>query len=423
MKKIIILSLIACFGCLKEENADPGLPDTFVRYFNGGFNDEAQDIKITSDGGYLMLATTTVRINEVTSPYYKIKIIKADRYGNQMWQKIYPPYGPPAANGQDENIDSVSFRGRSLAIVRDASGMETGYVVVGDSIHARANSQSHLLIMLTDINGDSINAKTLKPNFPVQGKGIVINSNGTSAVTYTVLAAAENPQLTKNMYLAELASDLSIMWQRTYGAGESVLTNRLFSDQNFYYISGTVKKQSGSSNIRFLRTPADTENTERDLEIGDPIFSETGNDMCAYGFGFAVTGTSNENGDDDILFKRLAQDGRELKSNLYGFPGQSETGLSICQARDGGLVLLGSVNSHVQSNNSQVGRGGKDYFLIKINAFGDEEWRQVFGSKNDDIGASVLATADGSYVIFGTTLWGGLRTLSLIKTDTKGNIE
>ena len=324
MKKILLISLIALFGCLKEENADPGLPNTFVKYFNGGFNDVAQDIKSTDDGGYLMLATTEVRINEVTDPYYKIKIIKTDRYGNQLWKKIYPAYGPPPAPGEDQRVDSVSFRGRSLAILRDGAGLETGYVVVGDSIHARANAQSHLLIMLTDINGDSVNAKTLKPSFPVQGKGVVVNSNGS----YTVLGAAVNTQSTKNMYLAELAPTLTLNWERTHGAGESSLINKLFRDQDFYYVSGTVKKQ-GSSDIRFLRTPGDSENTERDLEIGDPIFSETSNDMCPYGFGFAVTGTSNENGDDDILFKRLAQDGRELSSNLYGFPNQSEVGLAI----------------------------------------------------------------------------------------------
>lgn len=424
MKKLIIISLIACFGCLKEENADPGLPDTFVKYFNGGFNDVAQDIKSTDDGGYLMLATTEVRINEVTEPYYKIKIIKTDRYGNQAWQKIYPAYGPPPAAGEEQKIDSVSFRGRSLAILRDAAGLETGYVVVGDSIHARANSESHLLIMLTDLDGNSINAKTIKPSFPVQGKGVVVNGNGTSNVTYTVLGAAINPQFTKNMYLAELSTNLAVNWERTHGAGESILANRLYSDSQNYYWSGTVKKQGTPSDIRFLKTPGDSENTLFDLEIGDPSFSETANDMCAYGFGFAVTGTSDENGDDDILFKRLAQDGRELSSNLYGFPGQSDAGLSICQARDGGLLLVGSVNTHIpDGTTTQVGRGGKDYYLIKINAFGDEEWSRVFGSKNDDIAASVLANADGSYVIFGTTVWGGLRTLSLIKTDSKGSIE
>ncbi len=422
MKKLIIISLIACMGCLKEENTDLGLPDTFVKYFNGGFNDEAQDIKITNDGGYLMLATTTVRVNEVTAPYYKIKIIKTDRYGNQVWQKIYPPYGPVAASGE-VRIDSVSFRGRSLAIIRDAAGLETGYVVVGDSIHARANAQSHLLIMLTDINGDSVKAKTLKPSFAVQGKGVVVNPNGS----YTVLGAASNPASTKNMYLAEVKdtlNTLALKWQRTHGAGESQLANRLYRDNsNAYYWAGTVIKQ-GPSEIRFLKTPGDSENTLFDLEIGEPGFSETANDLCTYGFGFAVTGTSNQNGDDDILFVRLAEDGRELESSVYGFPNQSEIGLAVCQARDGGLVLLGSVNTHIpDGSTTQIGRGGRDYYLIKINAFGDEEWSRVFGSKNDDIGAKVLTNADGSYVIFGTTLWGGLRTLSLIKTDTKGNIE
>lgn len=419
MKKLLIISLIACFGCLKEKNADPGLPDTFVKYFNGGFNDTAQDIKSTEDGGYIMLATTEVRINDVTDPYFKIKLIKTDEFGNLIWQKVYPAYGQ-VSTGPEVGIDSVSFRGRSLAIIKDGAGLETGYVVVGDSIHARANSQSHLLIMLTDINGDSVNAKTLKPNFQVQGKGVVAKSNGN----FAVLGAAENPELTKNMYLAELAPDLSLNWERTLGAGESALANRLFTDNQNYYWSGTVTKQGSPTYIRFLKTPGDTENTLFDFPIINPAFNQTSNDICPYGFGFAITGKTDENGDDDILYKRLAQDGTELSSEKYGYLNQSEIGLSVCQARDGGIILLGSVNTHIpDGSTTQIGRGGKDYFLIKINAFGDEEWRQVFGSKNDDIGASVLANSDGSFIIFGTTIWGGLKTLSLIKTDSKGNIE
>lgn len=414
MKKLVFISLIACFGCLKEKNADPGVPETFVRYFNGGFNDNAADIKATADGGYILLATTEVRPDEVTAPRFKIKMIKTDQYGNLTWQKIFPDY--------NSSIDSVSFKGRSVTVLRDGSGLESGYVVVGDSIQkGQSSSETYLRIMVTDLDGNITRAKNLKPNFGVSGSGVAVNSNGN----FIVLGEAVNPQATTNMFLAELSSNLDSTWSRSFGAGASNLANRLFIDsQSNLFWSGTVTKEN-RTDIRFVKTPPNSEGTEFDLPIGTPLFNESGNDICPYGFGFAIVGSTDDtdNRDDDILFKRLAQDGRELASHKYGFESQTDNGLSICQARDGGLILLGSVDSHIAADQTQIGRGGKDYFLIKINAFGDEEWRKVFGSKNDDIGASVLANGDGSYVIFGTTVWGGLRTLSLIKTDSKGNIE
>ncbi len=417
MKKFIVVGLFACLGCFKEENIDPSTPGTFVKYFNGGFNDVAQDIKQTSDGGFILLATSEIRPNEITAARYKIKLIKTNEFGAVEWQRVYPQFDPDTET--ETPIDSISFRGRSVIVLKDGAGIDSGYIVVGDSIQKGPTSQSHMRIMQADLEGNITRARNVKPNFAVQGKAVAINANGN----FVALGAAVNTQLSNNMFLAEFDQDLNFLWGRTYGAGATNLTNRLFVDaQSSIFWSGTVTK-SNRSDIRFTKTPPNSQNTEFDLDIGTPANNETGNDICAYGFGFAVVGTSDESGDDQILFKRLAEDGRELASNTYGFAGQTDTGLSVCAARDGGVILLGSVDTHIQADNTQIGRGGRDYHLIKINAFGEMEWSRIFGSKNDDIGNSVLSIADGSFILFGTTVWGGLRTLSLIKTDNLGNVE
>lgn len=415
MKRFYLVPFILLSGCLSEKNIDPGNPSTFVKYYNGGYNDVAQDIKRTSDGGFILLATTEVRVSDVEAPRYKVKLLKTDEYGTPQWTRVYPPYDPnPNA---EKPADSVSLRGKSIQLLSDGSGIETGYVVVGDSIQKGVGQESHLHIMVTDLDGNSIRTKNMKPAFPVNGDAVAVTAQGN----FIVLGSSVNPQITANMFLAELDSNLDSLWSRTYGAGASTLTNKLFLDtEPSIFWSGTITKTGSGTDIRFVKTPPNSQNTEFDRNIGPPGTNETGRDFCQYGFGFAVIGTTNATaaGDDDIIFKRFTKGGVELSSQVFGFPNQSETGLAISQARDGGLIMLGSVDS-----NTDFGRGGKDYYLIKINAFGDVDWTQIFGSKNDDIGSSILSLSDGSYILYGTTVWGGLRTLTLIKTDPRGQIE
>jgi hypothetical protein len=72
----IILFALVLTSCLREEKVDIGSSDSFIRYFNGGFNDEAVSIAKTTDGGYLILANTTLNDGR-----YKIKLTKEIHYG------------------------------------------------------------------------------------------------------------------------------------------------------------------------------------------------------------------------------------------------------------------------------------------------------------------------------------------------------
>src|SRR5438132_1089461 len=92
---LIFLLLVSC----KESGVQIAKPSTFVRYFNGGFNDQAQTIIETSDKGFLILANTLTNTT-LSNTYYKIKLIKTDAYGNQVWEHFYPDFGEVDTNGK-----------------------------------------------------------------------------------------------------------------------------------------------------------------------------------------------------------------------------------------------------------------------------------------------------------------------------------
>lgn len=74
---------------------------------------------------------------------------------------------------------------------------------------------------------------------------------------------------------------------------------------------------------------------------------------------------------------------------------------------------------------NRFGASGKDIMLVSLDDHGDTLWTKVFGREFDDLSFSLLSTADGGYLIAGTSRSGissldPLRTL-LIKTNASGD--
>lgn len=416
-----VFATLVLASCLSEKGAEPGKPATFIRYYYGGNSDTSVAFEETSDKGFIILSTVTVSGSEAVAARYKVKLTKTDEFGNVIWQRRYPEF-----NTAD---DTISYSPSGLQILKDGAG----YVITGEHIQ-RHNSQ--MFIMTTDVDGNmKLHASYANPavaTSSLYGKAVAVNATGN----YLVLSYAGTTQ----MLLTELKKDdltpvwgpiNTTSWAKTYEAGSTTLNNRLFLDEaGMIFWSGTVSKVS-STGIRVVKTAPNAQNTEFDLTLLNPTYSEEATDFCRFGFGYAVVGSTNQKqgqtapGDRDILFKRLGQDGTVLSTQSFtsslndpSRDTQNDTGKSISSTQDGGLILLASVNSAAID-----GQGDNDYLLIKIDAFGKEVWRNSFGSRFKDTGVSVRQISDGSYVVLGTTNQGNRDIITLIKTTSLGKIE
>ncbi len=424
MRILYFLPFLLLASCFSEEKVDIGSSDTYIRYFNGGYNDEPVTIEKTIDNGYVILSNMTLKDGR-----FKIKLIKTDDQGNLIWSKLYPEFNTIKTD------PLFSKRAFGLLVLQ-----EGGYVLAGENINS---NKSQMLVITLDSDGNQKAEKIYTSAASVRGVAITENTHPDSLDTnkkplsYIVLGSVLGG-ITENMVIGGLRkSDLSYTWVRTYGSGESNLTNKLFlNSQGSVFFGGTVIRQN-KSDVRLVKTLQNSQNTDFDLPIGDPGFNEVGIDICRYGYGFAIIGSTNEkkdasgnaiSGDRDILFQRLAEDGSVI-GNPVTFPIKTngdievpgnKSGNALAVTYDGGLLLAGTVPSNEALN---FGRDGTDLYLIKIDAFGTVTWQKDIGSRNDDQSIAVLQADDGGYVILASTTLAGLKSIMMLKTDTNGNIQ
>jgi len=207
------------------------------------------------------------------------------------------------------------------------------------------------------------------------------------------------------------------LWIRTYGgtredAGYSV---QLTADGGYLVAGNTTSFGAGGCDVYLVKTNAQ----------GDTVWTRTyggtkddqGNCVQPTSDGgYIVVGwtySSGAGGHDVYLIKTDAQ-GDTIWTKTYGGSGWDE-GFAVAATADGGYIIGGSTTS--------FGAGAYDVYVIKTNASGDTLWTRTCGGAGLDYGYSIQQTADGGYVVAGatTSFAAGHYDVYLVKTNTSGD--
>jgi hypothetical protein len=85
--------------------------------------------------------------------------------------------------------------------------------------------------------------------------------------------------------------------------------------------------------------------------------------------------------------------------------------VKVINASDGGYILAGYSSSSAGVDKSEPPKNPgannnytlTDYWIIKVNSLGVKVWDRTFGAEGEEVLHNIVSTADGGYVLFGTS--------------------
>jgi Secretion system C-terminal sorting domain len=110
--------------------------------------------------------------------------------------------------------------------------------------------------------------------------------------------------------------------------------------------------------------------------------------------------TQQSKGGRDFWVIKLDETGAKQWDRTFGGLRDDEM-LDMQPTSDGGYVLIGATYSGRGGDKSQPNQGDRDYWLVNINAEGDRRWEIGFGGNTTDIPLAVQQTSDGGYILGG----------------------
>ena len=140
--------------------------------------------------------------------------------------------------------------------------------------------------------------------------------------------------------------------------------------------------------------------------------------------------TAPARGGRDVWVIRLDSSGAKLWERSFG--GALDDGLfSMLQTTNGDFVLGGYSESGNTGNKTSPNRGGRDFWVIRLDANGNAIWDQTYGGSDDDNLQDIVETGDGGFICGGYSYSGisGNKTSSnfgdsdfwIVRLDSSGN--
>jgi hypothetical protein len=358
-------------------------------------------VKQTSDGGYILGGHSYSDssgdksqncLGNMKSDYW---VVKTDSKGNKIWDKTF-----------GGNWDDI------LTCLQQTS--DGGFILGGvsesdisiDKTQPRKSFQDIWIIKL-DINGNRIwdkvlcgssNSRSTLDSFQqTSDGGYILAGNSNSGI------GGDKSQINNgfsDVWVIKLDASGNKLWDKSFGGNKNEGTN--YYDGIIYY--GIVSIQQAPNG---------------DFILGATSLSDISSDK-----------SQANKGKNDYWVLKLDASGNKVWGHSFG--GSGDDWLYVVQiTSDGGYILGGTSDSEISGDKSLASKGGKDYWVIKLDANGNKEWERTIGGNNLDWLRCLVQTPDKSFILGGTS-WSdisgdksqaskGNSDIWLVKIDSNGS--
>lgn len=288
-----------------------------------------------------------------------------------------------------------------------------GYIITGYSM---INWNYDVYLIKTDALGDTIWTRTFGGSGVEQGESVQQTDDGGYIIAgYTSSYGAGS----MDVYLVKTDASGAEEWSQTFG-GSSIdwaYSVKQIQDGGYIITGSTQSYGAGSHDVWLIKTDA-SGNQEWTQTFGGGAYDHGDSVQQTSDGGYIITGVTLSYGAGSYDFWLIKTDasGTEEWNSTFGGT-EDDQGNSVDQTGDGGYIIAGHTTSY--------GAGDYDVYLVKTDASGTEEWSQTFGGWDMDIGQGVQQTSDGGYIIAGNTesYGAGSKDVYLVKTNASGSEE
>jgi hypothetical protein len=340
----------------------------WVKTFGGSEDDSGSSVQQTSDGGFILVGTTT----SFGAGGFDVWLIKTDADGNKLWEKTF-------GGIRDD-------RGHSVQQTSDG-----GFILLGwtESFDAR---EADVWLVKTDASGNIEWDRTFGGSDRDKGSSVQQTSDGGFIlVGYTESFGAG----WADVWLIKTDADGNKLWEKTFGGSglDSGSSVQQTSDGGFILVGTTTSFGAGGFDVWLIKTDADGN------KLWEKTFGGSGRDWGSSvqqtsDGGFIIVGYTASFGAGDVWLIKTDANGNKQWDRTFGGSDWDE-GWSVQQTSDGGFIIVGWTWS--------FGAGWADVWLIKTDANGNKQWDRTFGGSDWDWGFSVQQTSDGGFIIVGAT--------------------
>jgi hypothetical protein len=415
--KIILLALLVITNTQAQEIQ-------WQNTLGGSAYDYCKNMIETNDGGFILIGFADSSDGDLTGNYgsYDVWVVKLDNTGNLEWQKSY---------GGSEND-----AGTDIKQTPDGGYIIAAYTSSTDGdVSSNPYGYSYWLVKIDNV-GTILWEHTFGGSYIDYPNSIQITADGgyimagKSASSDGDVTGHHGGYYHNDYWIVKTDVNGVLEWQKSIGGdGDDKPWAIKQTPDNGYIIVGRASEAVGDvtnnyGSYDFWVVKIDSTGnilwdknyggTESDCAYDVSLVADGGYIVVGYTKSNDIDVTGYHGGRDIWLIKIDASGVLEWQKSLGGTEDDSSNSLDITS--DGGIIVGG----YSESNDGDVteNKGGKDAWIVKLDSNANILWEKSYGGSGNDRATKILQTGTGSFVFSGNT-----ESIDGDVTDNNGDLD